>query len=111
MATTSCCGGRGRITGSARACRRADHVRRAMSIADPVAGGRRWAKRPAMLWTVTPSRARPAAQRDTVVLPASDDLALALDIGGTKLAAGVVTGDGAVRSLVTTAARRQEGPA
>ena len=44
-------------------------------------------------------------------LPAPDAVALALDVGGTKLAAGVVTGDGAVRSFLVEPARRDEGPA
>jgi glucokinase len=35
---------------------------------------------------------------------------LALDIGGTKLAAGVVDGEGAVRSFLVTPTRREEGP-
>jgi glucokinase len=43
-------------------------------------------------------------------VPLSDDLVLALDVGGTKLAAGVVTGDGAVHSFLTTPARRDDGP-
>jgi glucokinase len=43
-------------------------------------------------------------------LPAADSLALALDVGGTKLAAGVVTGDGRVHSFLSQPARREEGP-
>lgn len=35
---------------------------------------------------------------------------LALDIGGTKLAAGVVTADGAVHGMVVEPTRRDEGP-
>ena len=35
---------------------------------------------------------------------------LALDIGGTKLAAGVVTDDGAVHGMVVEPTRRDEGP-
>lgn len=35
---------------------------------------------------------------------------LALDIGGTKLAAGVIAADGAVRSFVTCPTRVEEGP-
>jgi glucokinase len=38
------------------------------------------------------------------------DAALALDIGGTKLAAGVVTADGAVHGFVVEPTRRSEGP-
>ncbi len=38
------------------------------------------------------------------------DAALALDIGGTKLAAGVVTPDGAVHGFVVEPTRRDEGP-
>jgi glucokinase len=45
------------------------------------------------------------------VLPSVDDLALALDVGGSKLAAGVVSGDGQVHSFVVAPARRDEGPA
>jgi glucokinase len=44
-------------------------------------------------------------------LPAPDDLVLALDVGGTKLAAGVVTGDGVVHSFEAAPARRDDGPA
>jgi glucokinase len=43
-------------------------------------------------------------------LPPADDVALALDVGGTKLAAGVVTGDGVVHSFERAPARREEGP-
>jgi glucokinase len=43
-------------------------------------------------------------------LPNADDVVLALDVGGTKLAAGVVTGDGSVRSFLAAPARRDEGP-
>jgi glucokinase len=49
-----------------------------------------------------PSRATP--------LPGPNDLALALDVGGTKLAAGVVSGDGTVHSFIAVPARREEGP-
>ena len=44
------------------------------------------------------------------VLPAPDDVVLALDVGGTKIAAGVVTGDGTVHSFEVAEARRDEGP-
>jgi glucokinase len=40
----------------------------------------------------------------------ADDVVLALDVGGTKIAAGVVMGDGRVRSFLTAPARRDEGP-
>ena len=43
-------------------------------------------------------------------LPSPDDLTLALDVGGTKLAAGVVTGDGSVHAFLTAPALRHEGP-
>jgi glucokinase len=43
--------------------------------------------------------------------PASDDLVLALDVGGTKLAAGVVAGDGRILSELATPSRAEEGPA
>jgi glucokinase len=42
--------------------------------------------------------------------PRADDLVLALDFGGTKLAAGVVAGDGRVLSQLVVPARREEGP-
>ena len=42
--------------------------------------------------------------------PAPDGLVLALDVGGTKLAAGVVRGDGTVESFLSVPARRSEGP-
>jgi glucokinase len=42
--------------------------------------------------------------------PPPDVIVLALDIGGTKLAAGVVTGDGRVLSRAVIPARAQEGP-
>jgi hypothetical protein len=42
--------------------------------------------------------------------PPPDVVALALDIGGTKLAAGVVTGDGRVLSRAVIPARATEGP-
>jgi glucokinase len=42
--------------------------------------------------------------------PTADDLVLGLDIGGTKLAAGVVAGDGRVLSQLTIPARKLEGP-
>ncbi len=48
----------------------------------------------------------PGARR----LPDPDDLVLGLDIGGTKLAAGVVAGDGRVLSQLTIPARKLEGP-
>ena len=38
------------------------------------------------------------------------DHVLALDVGGTKLAAGVVRGDGAVRSRIVEPADREQGP-
>jgi len=38
------------------------------------------------------------------------DLVLALDVGGTKLAAGVVAGDGSVRSRLVEPADREAGP-
>uniref|UniRef100_A0AAU2W0M1 ROK family protein n=1 Tax=Streptomyces sp. NBC_00008 TaxID=2903610 RepID=A0AAU2W0M1_9ACTN len=41
---------------------------------------------------------------------AGDRAVLALDIGGTKLAAGVVARDGSVRSFVTCPTRVEEGP-
>jgi glucokinase len=43
-------------------------------------------------------------------LPSPDDIVLALDVGGTKLAAGVVGGDGSVRSFLTAPAGRDDGP-
>jgi len=43
-------------------------------------------------------------------LPPPDDLALALDVGGTKIAAGVVTGDGRIHSFLAEPARREDGP-
>jgi glucokinase len=52
--------------------------------------------------------APPAAVAGT--LPPPDDVVLALDVGGTKLAAGVVTGDGRVHSFLTIPAQRSEGP-
>ena len=65
---------------------------------------------------VTSPSGRPAAGRDgaqpppALALPAPDDVALALDVGGTKIAAGVVTGDGTVHSFAARPARRDEGP-
>ncbi len=44
------------------------------------------------------------------LLPPADDLVLGLDIGGTKLAAGVVAGDGRVLSQLVIPSRREEGP-
>jgi glucokinase len=44
------------------------------------------------------------------VRPRPDDLVLALDVGGTKLAAGVVAGDGRVLSMRVEPSRREEGP-
>jgi glucokinase len=44
------------------------------------------------------------------VRPAPDDLVLGLDVGGTKLAAGVVAGDGRVLSERVAPSRREEGP-
>ncbi|GMA91014.1 hypothetical protein [Homoserinibacter gongjuensis] len=38
------------------------------------------------------------------------DAALALDIGGTKLAAGVVTSDGAVHGFTVEPTHRDQGP-
>lgn len=43
-------------------------------------------------------------------LPDANDLVLGLDIGGTKLAAGVVAGDGRVLSLRVAPSRAHEGP-
>jgi glucokinase len=43
-------------------------------------------------------------------LPDPDELVLALDVGGTKLAAGVVAGDGSVLSHLVIPARKTEGP-
>jgi glucokinase len=69
---------------------------------------------------VTSSRGHQPADRDHPTVserpavpgpvPATHDVALALDVGGTKLAAGVVTGDGVVHSFLTAPARRSEGP-
>ena len=42
--------------------------------------------------------------------PPPDTVVLALDIGGTKLAAGVVTGDGRILSRAVVPAEAQEGP-
>ncbi|MEA2608569.1 MAG: glucokinase [Chloroflexota bacterium] len=42
--------------------------------------------------------------------PPADDLVLGLDIGGTKLAAGVVAGDGQVLSMRVAGSHRNEGP-
>src|SRR5919106_985325 len=39
-----------------------------------------------------------------------DDLVLGLDVGGTKLAAGVVRADGRVLSVKVAPSRRDEGP-
>jgi glucokinase len=47
---------------------------------------------------------------DSLRLPPSDDVVLALDVGGTKLAAGVVTGAGEVLSLLVAPSQAQEGP-
>jgi glucokinase len=44
------------------------------------------------------------------VIPLPDDLVLALDVGGTKLAAGVVTGDGRVLSFVVEPSQVEDGP-
>jgi glucokinase len=41
---------------------------------------------------------------------AADDLVLGLDVGGTKLAAGVVAGDGHVLSMEVAPSRTEEGP-
>src|SRR5690242_12992180 len=41
---------------------------------------------------------------------AADDHVLALDVGGTKLAAGVVARDGTVRSRQVAPSRVEEGP-
>jgi glucokinase len=41
---------------------------------------------------------------------AADDLVLGLDVGGTKLAAGVVAGDGRVLSMEVAPSRVEEGP-
>lgn len=46
----------------------------------------------------------------TSARPAPDDLVLGLDVGGTKLAAGVVAGDGRVMSERVAPSRREEGP-
>ena len=43
-------------------------------------------------------------------LPDPDDLVLGLDVGGTKLAAGIVAGDGRVLSLRIAPSRAEEGP-
>ena len=43
-------------------------------------------------------------------LPPADVIVLALDIGGTKLAAGVVTGDGRVLSRAVIPSHASEGP-
>src|SRR4051794_29782253 len=43
--------------------------------------------------------------------PDPEDIVLALDVGGTKLAAGVVTGDGRILSTKTIPSRAEEGPA
>ncbi|MFL5673792.1 MAG: ROK family protein, partial [Chloroflexota bacterium] len=43
-------------------------------------------------------------------MTSADDLVLALDIGGTKLAAGVVAADGRVLSMATIPSRVEEGP-
>ena len=40
----------------------------------------------------------------------ADDLVLGLDVGGTKLAAGVVAGDGRVLAMRVAPSRREEGP-
>jgi glucokinase len=48
--------------------------------------------------------------RTATGLPPPDDLALGLDIGGTKLAAGVVRGDGRVLSMQVAPSRADEGP-
>jgi glucokinase len=42
--------------------------------------------------------------------PEPEDIVLALDVGGTKLAAGVVSGDGRVLSMRSIASRADEGP-
>ena len=42
--------------------------------------------------------------------PASDTVVLALDVGGTKLAAGVVRGDGQVLSYLVKPSHAEEGP-
>lgn len=44
-------------------------------------------------------------------LPDPDAVVLGLDVGGTKLAAGVVTGDGSVLSHLVEPSRSEEGPA
>jgi glucokinase len=43
-------------------------------------------------------------------LPPPDQVVLGLDVGGTKLAAGVVAGDGTVLSSVVAPSRVEEGP-
>ena len=54
---------------------------------------------------------RPAAHASTdTPLPPPDNLVLGLDVGGTKLAAGVVTGDGRAHSFVSAPAERDAGP-
>jgi glucokinase len=50
-------------------------------------------------------------QGTTGTLPSPDDLVLGLDVGGTKLAAGVVAGDGRVLATRTAPSRVEEGPA
>ena len=40
-----------------------------------------------------------------------DDLVLGLDVGGTKLAAGVVAGDGRVLAMRIAPSRVEDGPA
>ena len=52
----------------------------------------------------------PRAAADLGRRPLPDDIVLALDVGGTKLAAGVVSGDGRVRSMATIPSRSEEGP-
>jgi glucokinase len=46
----------------------------------------------------------------TESLPRAESHVLGLDVGGTKLAAGVVAGDGRVLSLRLAKSRREEGP-
>ena len=56
---------------------------------------------------MAPFRSSPGRATDLLL---RDDLVLGLDIGGTKLAAGVVAGDGRVLSQLTIPARKLEGP-
>jgi hypothetical protein len=58
-------------------------------------------------------RGRPLSLDGARAAPASlrpDDVVLALDIGGTKLAAGVVVGDGRILSMRVIESRAEQGP-